>query len=165
MTNFQFRALNGTFDFHPITKSLLYKDMKENEGAVYEIKRRTKESRNIRRFFEGGLVPLYLFYTGREWHSGVNHDLARDEIKRGFNGDDRINPITGKMEVYGKSTVGELKRITLELEQWLGENYQMPFEAVDSERYLHWRDAVFPYGGPDDYVDYLCELSIIKRPI
>ena len=45
---------------------------------------------------------------------------------------------------------------------WLNEDYAPPPEAIDPERFKHWRDTVFPYGGPDTYIDYLVSLNILK---
>jgi hypothetical protein len=45
---------------------------------------------------------------------------------------------------------------------WINENYDPPSEALDPEKYKHWRDTVFPFGGADTYIDYLVELKLLK---
>jgi hypothetical protein len=45
---------------------------------------------------------------------------------------------------------------------WLVENYQPPIEAIDPKKYKHWRDAIFPYKDPDNYIDYLIEIGILQ---
>lgn len=159
-----FRSIGGKIEWAPQSRVLLDEDVREHSGAVYEVKRRTKESKDMRNFFEGGLVPLYLFFTGRNWRDTNFHDDAREEIKRGFNGEMRKNPLTGKWETFGKTSIGELQRIIHELEDWLVENYQMPDEAVDTKKYENWRDTIFPRSGPDNWIDYLLTTGTLKMP-
>src|SRR3954462_7054216 len=42
---------------------------------------------------------------------------------------------------------------------WLVENYQPPIEALTPKKYKHWRDAIFPYKDPDNYIDYLIDIG------
>jgi hypothetical protein len=48
---------------------------------------------------------------------------------------------------------------------WLIENYAPPQEAIDLEKYKHWRDTIFLYGGPPNYIDYPIEIGILTNPI
>lgn len=63
-----------------------------------------------------------------------------------------------------KRTKGELKNVVERIVEWLMENYAPPVEALDSSKYRKWRDEVFPFGGPDNYIDYLEEIGILHRP-
>jgi hypothetical protein len=45
---------------------------------------------------------------------------------------------------------------------WLVDNYQPPIEEIDPKKYKHWRDAIFPYKGPNNYIDYLIEVGILQ---
>jgi hypothetical protein len=48
---------------------------------------------------------------------------------------------------------------------WLIENYAPPQEAIDPEKNKHWRDTIFLYGGPPNYIDYLIEIDILTNSI
>jgi hypothetical protein len=83
--------------------------------------------------------------------------------QRGVNAEQVI--IAGKAHRVGKSTKGRdaLQPFLERVMEWLIENYQPPVEALDTENFKHWQDVVFPYGGPDHYIDYLVSLNLLKR--
>jgi hypothetical protein len=58
---------------------------------------------------------------------------------------------------------GEIETRTVAQNQieWLEENYATPDEATNSKKYKYWLETVFPFGGPDNYIDYLVELNIL----
>jgi hypothetical protein len=35
-------------------------------------------------------------------------------------------------------------------------------EALNPEKYKHWKGTVYPFGGPETYIDYLVSLNILK---
>lgn len=39
------------------------------------------------------------------------------------------------------------------------ENYAPPQEVLDPERFKIWPDTVFPFGGPDNYIDFWVRLG------
>jgi hypothetical protein len=45
---------------------------------------------------------------------------------------------------------------------WLIENYQPPQEAIDPEKYKHWKETIFPVKSADNYIDNLIEIGIFK---
>jgi hypothetical protein len=72
--------------------------------------------------------------------------------------------IGDRMHIVGKSTKGRavLKAFVERVIDWLTENYNPPAEALDPEKYKSWRDTIYPDGGPDNYMDYLVAIGILK---
>ncbi len=85
-----------------------------------------------------------------------------DHITDEMNGE--MVAISGKTHVVAKSTRGRvaLNPFVERVIDWLAENYAPPAEALDPERYKTWRDTIFPHGGPDNYIDYLQEINLLK---
>lgn len=151
------------FVFSDFFKIKLRKYMRENPGQPFEISPVLAESNKQRGWFEGGLCPLVAFY-----HEGLDHRDSKDVkkvrewLKMEFNSE--IVGLFGKSHRIAKSTKNELNNGFLErVVGYLIENYAPPMEAIDPSKYKHWRDTVFPYGGPDNYIDYLVEINLIKR--
>ena len=63
-----------------------------------------------------------------------------------------------------KSTKGRaaLNPFVERVMDWLTENYAPPAEALDSERFKVWRDTIYPSGGPDNFIDYLVTINVLK---
>lgn len=154
---------DGGMDFSDFTRAKLKSFIRENPGMTFELKPRLPESAKQRGWFEGALCPLVAFYqAGMDHHDSKDREKVREWLKIEFNGD--LVAIGGKTHKVAQSTknrlnLGFLERVT----DWLIENYAPPIEAMDPKAWKHWHDAVFPYGGPDNYIDYLLERKILKK--
>ena len=157
----RFKA-DGGLDFGTYTLMYLKKYIKENPNAPFELKPILPESKKQRNFFEGAIVPLITFYQeGMDYRNSNDQKKVRDWLKIEFLGD--LVVVGGKTHRVAQSTSQKLNLGFLErVETWLIENYAPPMEALDPKKYKHWRDAIFPYGGADNYLEYLLELGIIQ---
>lgn len=147
------------------SKLMLKKIAKEHPGTRFRIEQLLPESSKQRKYFEGALIPLYMFFQENLDHrDSSQHEIAREQVKMALNADFRFNPITGTTEKVALSTKGRavLKRVSEELQDWLIEQYAVNPEVLNPESYKYWRDAVFPYGGPDNYIDYCVEKGILR---
>lgn len=151
------------FLFSEFYRIRLKEYMRKNPGAPFEIKPILQESGKQRGWFEGGLCPLVAFY-----HEGLDHrdykdvKRVREWLKMEFNSE--IVGLLGKVHRVAKSTKNELNSGFLErVVDYIIENYAPPSEALDPNKYKHWRDTVYPFGGPDNYIDYLVEINMIKN--
>lgn len=90
---------------------------------------------------------------------------VREWMKEEFNGE--MVELGGKVHLVPMSTKGReaLQAFLERVMTWLIENYSPPAEAIDPEKFKHWRDVVFPQGGPDNYIDYLHETKILTRGV
>lgn len=153
---------DGGLEFGEYTRMHLKKYIKENPGMPFQLKPIFAESKEQRGWFEGALVPLVTFYQeGMDYRNSKDNEKVREWLKLEFLGE--MVSIHNKVHRVAQSTsqklnLGFLERVT----DWLIENYAPPIEALDPEKYKHWRDTVFPYGGPEDYLGYLLELKILK---
>lgn len=136
--------------------------LKANPGIRLRIEPITPESRKQRAYFEGAIIPFVTFFQENLNHKDAD-DLAkvRDWLKIEFNG--AFITLGGKAVKVPKSTKGELNRGFLErIMDWCGEQ-GYPIDMLVPDDFKKWRDTVRPYGGPDDYIDYLVQCGKLRR--
>lgn len=153
----------GNIQFTPYARATFKRFLAQNPGIRLTITVDLPESGKLRRYYEGALVPLIAFYQDNLDHrSGEDRRKAREWLKAEFNGE--LIEIGGKVQRVAKSTKGRdaLNPFVERVVDWLTENYAPPAEALDPEKYKYWRDAIFPYGGPETYIDYLVSVNILK---
>ena len=108
------------------------------------------------------MIPLITFYQeGMDHRSAEDRHRVREWCKEEFNGE--MVELGGKVHRIAKTTKGrdQLQPFLERVLAWVMENYEPPPEALNPDGYKTWRDTVFPFGGPDNYIDYL--LSINRR--
>ncbi len=144
------------------TRENFKKFLLKHDGARIEFVPVLPESSKQRKFFEGAIIPLVTFYQENLDHrNGEDLYKVREWIKQEFNSEMVV--VGGKTKVVPKSTKNVLRDGFLQrVVDWLTENYSPPHEALSPEKYRDWRDRVFPFGGPENYIDYLCEVKILK---
>ncbi len=151
------------FVFSDFYRAKLKTYMRSNPSQPFEIVPTLAESSKQRGWFEGGLCPLIAFY-----HEGLDHrdykdvKKVREWLKTEFNSE--IVGLFGKTHRIAKSTKNELNSGFLErVIDYLIENYSPPEEVLNPKKYKHWKDAVYPYDGPDTYIDYLLDINLLKN--
>jgi hypothetical protein len=156
-------SVDGGLNFGSSTKRWLKEFIKENPNMPFELRPIFPESTRQRGWFEGALVPLVTFYQeGMDHRNSKDRDKVREWLKIEFNGElvtigDTVHRVA--QSTSQKLNLGFLERIT----DWLMTNYAPSNEALDPKAYKRWHDKVFPYGGPETYIDYLLELNLLKK--
>jgi hypothetical protein len=143
-------------DFGDRNAAIFRRYMAENPGIVLKITPVLPESGKQRRFLEGAVIPLVTFYQeGMDHHDGNDRHRVREWLKEELNGE--MVELGGKVHRIAKTTKGrdQLQPFLERVLAWVMENYEPPPEALNPEAYRVWRDTIFPYGGPDNYIDYL----------
>lgn len=156
---FIFRAnSNGTLNMTSYNKARLKEYMKQNHGKLMVIRPKQIESSKQRGWFEGALIPLIAYYQEFMDHrNGEDLDQVRQWLKLEFNAD--LVAIGGKTHKIAKSTKGVLNEGLIEnILAWANEQ-GMKTELLDPQIYKHWHDTLYPYGGPDNFIDYLVEIK------
>lgn len=155
--------LDGGFDFGVQTLRLLKKYIKENPNRPFDIVPILPESKDQRGWFEGALCPLVTFYQeGMDHHNTKDVKEVREWLKTEFNSD--LVTVNGKTHKIAQSTKRKLNLGFLErCVEWVTENYAPPQEALDPKKYDDWHDRLFMEGGPDNYLDYLIKIGILKK--
>ena len=154
----------GTLDFGPYNRAKFMQFLRENPGIRLRITPELPESGRLRRYFEGAIVPLIAFYQeGMDYRSSEDRRRIREWLKEEFNGE--MVQIGGSVHVVAKSTKGRavLNPFVERVLDWMHENYAPPAEALDPERFKTWRDTIFPFGGPDNFIDYNVETGILHH--
>jgi len=154
---------DGGMDFGPIIKIKLKQFIKDNPGMPFTLQPTYIESDKQRGWFEGALVTLVTFYQeGMDYHSSKDLQDVREWLKLEFNG--RYITIHNKAHIVGQTTKHALNNGFLDrIVEWLTENYAPPIEALNPESYKLWKNTVYPYGGPDNYIDYLISLNLLSK--
>lgn len=161
--NFLAQEKDGGIKMSPVTRAKFIDFLRKNPGIRLEISAVLPESNHQRRFYFGALLGLIAFYQ-----EGMSHrkheDIVRihEWVKQEFNGEMVV--VDGKKHVIGKTSKGResLNKITTAVFDWLIENYNPPMEALTPEKYKLWQDTIFPYGGPENYIDYLVESGVLR---
>ncbi len=136
--------------------------LKDNPGIRLRIEPITPESNKQRKFFEGAIVPFVTFFQDNlDWNDTDDLKSVRHWLKTEFNGE--FITIGGKAIKIPKSTKGELNKGLIErIMDWCGEQ-GYPIELLLPADYKNWKDKIFPYGGPESYIDYLIQCGKIRK--
>lgn len=154
---------NGTLQFGGYTKMWLKDFMKENPNMAFEIKPLLPESKEQRGFFEASLCAVVAFYQeGMDHRNSDDIRKVREWLKQEFNSE--LVEISGKCHRVAQTTKNNLNDGFIEkIVAYIEENFAPPREVLDTNKYKYWRDVIFPNGGPDNYIDYLVEINVLKK--
>lgn len=154
---------DGSLTLGPVIKANFRQYLKENGPCHLIITHEPEESRKMRRWYEGGLVPLIAYYQeGMDHHSYKDRLKVREWLKLEFNGE--IVEIGGRAQRLAKSTAGRavFNPFVERVQDWFVKNYEPPAEAVDPKKWKHWKAKVWPIpGSPRTYIDYLIATGIL----
>lgn len=154
---------DGGFDLGSEYNRIRLKNkLKETAGKRWKIEEAHIESKEQRRFFEGAVIKLIVYYQEGMHHKNQDDCFkVREWLKMEFNPEMVV--IGGKSQKIAGSTLGKLQAGFLEkVIEWMDEQgYQT--EVLDPKKYKYWRDVIYPYGGPDNYIDYLVETKQLKN--
>lgn len=163
MTVFNAQSVNGQLSLgSEYNKARFTSFLKENNGMRLKIEPLTPESTKQRGYFEGAIVPFVTFFQeGYNYEDSEDLRRVREWLKLEFNGE-QVN-IMGKLEKVAKSTKGELNKGFLDrIMDWLVEQ-GYPVEVLEPNKYKHWRDTLYPFGGPSTYIGYLLSINLLHK--
>jgi len=161
-TKWNYTIKNGKSAMSSYVKNSLLQSQKENEGGNYQINLISAESKKQRGFFEGAIIPLWVFLDGHDHRDSKINKHYREKAKEEFNGDIIIR--NGKEELIGLSTKGILPEFTEKIISYLEENYGIKREEVlNSKHCKNWRDTIYSLGKSETYIDYLVEIGRLKK--
>jgi len=161
MTNFVATIINGTPTFPNKEIALKFQEWKKKKnGRRVQIGDYEYESQGQRGFFEGAVVKIATYFEDYlDYHDSKDCKYMRDWLKAEFN--PVWKKIQGEMRRCPGSTKGKLNDGVVEkIINWLvDQNGIDPFKVLNPQIYKDWRDRIFPYGGPDNFVDYLVSIG------
>lgn len=164
MTKFYGKYTKDGFDFGEIKPKVIH-HAKHNIGKRFILEDLEPESKKQRGFFEGAVIPMWVYLDGNDHRSSIRqkqyHELAKEE----FNPE--IIIYLGKQKKVAGSTKGKLNGengMINKVIDFLEEQYAIKREEVLlPSKYKHWKDTIYPYKCADNYVDYLVETKQLKR--
>jgi hypothetical protein len=154
---------DGRITLSPYTKADFKEYLRVNGPVEIKICAVLPESNKMRRWYEGGLIPLIAYYQdGMDHNSSEDRRQVREWLKVEFNGE--MIEVAGKAQLIARSTKGRavFNPFVERVQDWFIQNYDPPTEAMDPVKWTHWHDTVFPYGGPSTYIDYLISTGILQ---
>ena len=153
---------DGKLNFSEYNRSRFKEWLKTNHGRLLTIKPKQIESGKQRGWFEAGLIPFIAYHQEYMDHKNPeNLHEVREWLKIEFNAD--FVKVGGKAHKVAKSTSGALSEGLVERIMAWAEEQGMPIEVLEPERYKNWRDTIYPYGGPDNYIDYLVSIKLLNK--
>lgn len=158
------RPADGHLNMGQRNTAMFLEFVRENPRVPWRLTPILPESKKQRGFFEGAIVSLVAYYQeGRDHHNHQDLEDVREWLKMEFNG--AFVELGGKVHRVAKTTKGrdQLQPFLERVLAWVMENYEPPPEALNPAEYKKWRDTIFPYGGPDNYIDYLRDISVLPR--
>lgn len=162
--HYHFQAKSGTIHMpSEFARGAFKKHLVNNEGSIFDVVKRTpEESRSMRKFYHGAIIPLWAYLDGKDYKDSAVLEAMHEVAKLEFNGD--FIKIDGKTKRYGKSTIGKLNDGFLNrIIEYLSENYRIDTSVVLSpDLYKKWKNEIWPYGGPETFIDYMLELKLLK---
>jgi hypothetical protein len=167
------KILKGGLIISPYNRATMEAFFKDpaNEGIIVSVQSRTPESRQVRGFYHGAVLPLWAYLNGLDYRDSKVLAFMHEHAKREFNSE--IIFIDGKEIKRGKSTAGILnendKQNSGYLERvitYLEENYGIDrMKVLNPEHYKDFKDRVYSVGEYEDYIAYLESLGFLTKPI
>jgi hypothetical protein len=160
---FLFRAVDGGMDFGERNRALFKQHLKAHPGMLYKVTALLPESSKQRRFYHGGVLPLWAYLDGKDYRNAEVladlHEIAKYE----FNGHEII--VDGKKMNVGRSSKGkELAPYLERIIEHLVDNYGIdPTEVLDPKKYKDFADTVFMEGNYETYIDYMVAEGRLRR--
>lgn len=120
-----------------------------------------EESRKQRNFFEGAVIPMWVYLDGKDYKDSATCKDYHEVAKLEFNPKTVI--VRGKARVIGGSTKGKLQReeIVDKVIDMLEEQYGIDRVLVlNPADYKHWRDTLRSFKDvPFNYIEYLISMK------
>jgi len=166
--------LPNTFDFRVIKGQITVGSEYNNNRLAARKKKGGRgrivfdlpESKKQRRFFEGGLVKLATYYQENlNYHDSVDCEIMRDTLIEQCLGVE-IKEVLGVLQKKRKSSKGSemLNKVCEHTIDYLVREFGLDrgHDVLNPDKYKYWRDKIYPYEGPDNYIDYLLGNGVLK---
>lgn len=138
---------------------------KFNVGKRFLLTDLEPESKKARGFFEGAVIPMWIYLDGYDHRDSTKHEQYREIAREEFCPEMLI--VAGKQKLKGGSTKGKLNGengIINKVIDFLEEQYGIKRqEVLLQEDYKKWRDTILPFYGADNYIDYLVQTKRLWR--
>ncbi len=164
---FEFRAFNGKLSVGSDYNRARFSERLKQGGRghiIFDL----PESRKQRRFFEGAIVPLATYFQDNlDYRNSEDLELMRESLIEDCLGVE-IKIVNGKKRTKRASSKGSknLNKVAeYTIDYLVAEHGIDQAEVLNPDEYKTWRDEIFPYGGADNYIDFLIESGKLNKKI
>lgn len=156
---------DGGLSFGTYTRIHLKKFAKENPKMPFKLVPLLPESIDQRGFFEGGVIPLWVFLDKKDYKSSKIIKQYHEFSKQEFNSE--IVVIGGKPRKVAQSTKNKLNQGFLErIIGYLEDNYGIDSTKVlNPATYKHYKEKIYPNDTTmkyDTFIDYMIDIKLLK---
>ena len=164
MKKFEGKFKSNGFDFGENRDAVL-KHAGFNVGKRFILMDLEPESKDQRGFYEGAVIPLWIYLDGYDFRDSVKQKQYHDYANEEFNPE--ILTISGKNVKKGASSKGKLSGengVINKVIDFLEEQYGIDrVECLDPAKYKDWRDRIKMNGEYDWYIEYLVSIQKLKK--
>jgi len=142
------------------TRKRFQQEARERDWPRAEISFVTPESRKMRSFLHGSVIPMIVWHQhGMDHQSSKDCDAVFEWMKEEFG---EWVTVAGRAKRVSASSRGRLREFTQRVIDW-GMEQGYPMELCDPDGYRKWHDEIYSFGGPDSYLLYLESIRKLKR--
>lgn len=159
---------DGKIEMSEFHKGKVREALRDANGPIRaEIHTLLPESRKMRAYVMGGLIPLATYMDGHDHTDSEICGWYFEHFKKEFT--PHAIKIDGKIQVFGKSSKGSnsLKVFAEKLQDHLAEQHGIEYssKAVSPVEYKRFRDEIYPFQMEyKDYIDYCEKMKWIRKP-
>lgn len=155
---------DNKFELTDYWRMQIRKAVKDNGAPIRaEIQTLLPESRKMRGYVMGSLIPLLVYLDGNEHKDSKTCDRYFEHYKEEFTPE--LLKINGKVHTFGASSKGSkaLGRFAEKLQDYLSEHYAIGYDSkvISPDFYKEWRDT-FSMESTDTFIEYCEKLKLIK---
>lgn len=163
MNRFNFQAKEGQIHMpSEFARVAFKKHLQNNDGAVFDIVKRTPESRKQRKYYHSAVLQLFAFLDGKDYKNPDIIDQYHELCKVEFNGEIIVSKsFTTKV---GRSTQGKLHEGYLErIIDHLEANYGIDRSKVlDPKLHKKFMNEIYPFQTQyETFIDYMLKLGLL----
>lgn len=153
------------FELTDYWRNQIKKAVKDNGAPIRaEIQTLLPESRKMRGYVMGSLIPLLVYLDGNEYKDSKTCDRYFEHYKKEFTPE--LLKIHGKVEAFGASSKGakSLNVFAEKLQDYLSEHYAVGYDSkvINPDFYKEWKDT-FSMDSTDTFIEYCEKLKLIRR--
>jgi len=154
----------GRIEMSEYHKMQIRKALKDTSGPIRaEIQTLLPESRHMRAYVMGSLLPLLVYLDGNDYKDTKICEYYFEHYKTEMSPE--AVKIAGKIHLFGKSTKGSkaLKVFAEKLQDYLSEHHGIDYDSkvTNPDFYKEWRDTM-SMDTTEDFLDYCKKLKHLK---
>lgn len=155
---------DNKFELTDYWRNKVRQAVKDNGSPIRaEIQTLLPESRGMRKYVMGSLIPLLVYLDGNDYRDTKTCDRYFEHYKKEFTPE--LLKINGKVETFGASSKGSkaLGRFAEKLQDYLDEHYSISYSSkiISPDFYKEWRDTL-SMESMETFIEYCVRLKLLN---